>query len=453
MLKKPKNTPTYPGVYIFWKGHAPLYVGKATNLKKRVSSYFKKNAGWKVAQLIEEATQLEFIKAESEIEALVKEAELIKKYYPKFNILMRDDKNYLYVSLTSPQNKRSNVLKNLRTFVTSGEAGFPRFYFTHQPERDIISVGPFVESGSVYQAMRLLRSIFPYCTCKSPHNGRCVNAQIGRCPGYCCIKGETPTSEQKAEYLHNVRSILSIFSGKRNSLLKEFKREMKRASQNQEYEKAAKLRDRIYGLELIWKHRGVALQKRAEVPYRKIERVLQTILKTREPIRRIEGYDISNISGTDATGSMVVFYEGRPDKSQYRKFKIKTIAGANDVGSHREILSRRLAHEEWEYPDLILIDGGKPQLNAVLPILNRRSFQKIKVAALAKPPRRYFSRAPSGLGYNEDILWVAGRENPIKLKSLPSEVMYLLQRIRDESHRFAKSYHGVLRKKTFSRSR
>ncbi|MBI2096745.1 MAG: GIY-YIG nuclease family protein [Candidatus Sungbacteria bacterium] len=452
MLKKPRLIPTNSGVYIFRKDKTPLYVGKAASLKKRVSSYFKRNAGWKIDQLRRESTKIEFIKTPSEIEALIKEAELIKKHVPKFNILMRDDKSFTYIG------------------ITRGE--FPRFYLTHQLTRGQVTggrwrgkrlnkssspipyhlaptfIGPFVESSTLKQTLYMLRGIFPYCTCKEPHYGKCVNAQIGRCPGYCCEKGRIATKEEIGQYQKNVRAVVSILSGKRHALLKGLKKEMRDTSRRQEFERAAKLRDQIYGLESLHEHRGIATHQRAEIPYHKIERVLQSLLKTRDPIRRVEGYDIANISGTDSTASMIVFYDGRPDKSQYRKFKIKTVAGPNDVASHREVLRRRLIHSEWEYPDLILIDGGKPQLNAVLPLLNAKAFRKIKMLALSKPPRRHFTRAPSGAGQNEDLLHFAGRAQPMPIKSLPPPVMYFLQRVRDESHRFVRHYHHLLRRKS-----
>ena len=453
MLKKPKSIPQDPGVYIFWHAKMPIYVGKAAILKNRVSSYFKKNPGWKVEELRREATRIEFIKTPSEIEALIKEAELIKKYTPKFNILMRDDKSYTYIGITRGK--------------------FPRFFFSHQPtERQETRdkrqgkratkslspalyhlppryIGPFVESSFLKQTLKMLRRIFPYCTCKKPHAGKCVNAQIGRCPGYCCEKSRMPTTAETRQYQKNIRSIISILSGKRNALMRKLKGEMRTASKNQEYERAAILRDQIYGLESLYEHRGIAIQKRAETPYHKIERVLASIFQTKDPIRRIEGYDVANISGADSTASMVVFYDGKPDKSQYRKFKIKTIEGPNDAASQREVLQRRLAHPEWEFPDLLLIDGGKPQLNAVLPVLNAKRFRKINLAALSKPPRRYFSRAPAGAGQNEDILYMAGRAMPLPVKPLPPPVMHFLQRVRDESHRFARTYHHLLRKKRF----
>lgn len=429
MLKRPKTIPTHPGVYIFWCQKTPLYVGKALNLKKRVSSYFKKNAPWKVTQLCTESTRIEFRKAESEIEALITESELIKKYRPKYNILMRDDKNYLYVSITKDE--------------------FPRFYFTHQPERDSTTVGPFVEAVAIKEAMRMLRNAFPFCTCKRSHRGTCVNSQIGRCKGYCCIKERVATPGERTEYQKNIRTILSLLSGGRNAAIKELVSEMKEASKLHEYERAAKTRDQIYALESMYRHRGIAVKRRGETPWYKIENVLKSIFNTKEPIRRVEGYDISNISGTESTGSMIVFYDGRPDKSQYRKFKVKSIEGANDVGSHREVIKRRFLHEEWEFPQLVLIDGGKPQLNAILPLLNRKVFKGVHIAALSKPPKRYFSRAPSGPGQAEDLLYVPNRALAIPVKSLPPQVMHFLQRVRDESHRFAKAYHSVLRKKLF----
>jgi len=446
MVKKPRVIPNDPGVYIFRRGDTPIYVGKAAVLKNRVSSYFKKNPGWKVEELRREATRLEFIKTPSEIEALIKESELIKKYTPKFNVLMRDDKSYTYIGVTSGQ--------------------FPRFFFSHQPfliqnakiknqnysakfkSNPDKYIGPFVERGLLKDTLRLLRDIFPYCTCKKPHAGKCVNAQIGRCPGYCCQKDRETTSNEINEYQKNIRSIVSILTGKRNSILKNLKSEMRKASKEQQYENAAKLRDQIYGLESLAEHRGIARHQRAETPYHKIDRVLQSIFGAKEPVRRIEGYDIANISGADSTASMVVFYDGKPDKSQYRKFKIKTVIGPNDVASQREVLRRRLAHSEWEYPDLVLIDGGKPQLNAVLPLLNTKQFRKIKLAALSKPPKKFFSRAPSGPGQNEDMLYISGRSLPLAVKTFPPPVMHFLQRIRDESHRFARVYHNLLRKQS-----
>ncbi len=436
MLKKPKIIPTHPGIYIFWRGKTALYVGKAANLRKRVSSYFKKNAAWKVAELCRESTRIEFRKAESGIEALIKESGAIKTYRPKFNILMRDDKGYLYVALTDDK--------------------FPRFYFTHQPHNSLQpatdklppkAVGPFVEATLIKEVMRHLRTIFPFCSCKRLHHGVCVNAQIGRCPRYCCIKERIVTKADEESYTKNIQSILSLLSGKRNALIGELKKEIKKASKEERYEEAAKLRNQIYGLEALTRRRGIAVAKRAETPYHKIERVLQDILSTRSPVKRIEGYDIANISGDAATGSMVVFYEGRPDKSQYRKFKIKTILGPNDVGSHREVVSRRLLHDEWEKPDLMLIDGGKAQLNAVRALLNRKPLKEVRVAALSKPPRKYFTRAPAGAGHMEDMLYLPAKPAPIPLKRLPSVVAHFLQRVRDESHRFARVYHHILRRK------
>ena len=437
MLPKPKKIPTYPGIYIFWRHKAPLYIGKAANLKKRASSYFKQNPGWKVGQLRAEATRLEFVVLESEIEALIKEAELIKRWRPKYNILMRDDKSYTYVALTKEE--------------------FPRFYFTYQPNifrtlkleiRNSRFIGPFVESGLVHEALKTLRRIFPYCTCKSPHKGKCVNAQIGRDPGFCCEKGRVVTDHERKAYQKNINAIALIISGKKRKLLKELTREMRASAKRQEFEKAAKLRDQVYGLESLAAHRGVALSKRAETPYHKIERVLQDVFATRDALKRVEAYDIANISGSDSAASMVVFYDGKPDKSQYRKFKIKTVAGANDVASIREVLTRRFAHAEWEYPDVLVIDGGKPQLSAARAVLNQKRFSQICLAALSKPPKKLFSRAPAGRGHAEDLLYIVGHSVPIAVKSLPPPVMYFLQRLRDESHRFARAYHHLLRHKS-----
>jgi len=429
---KAKRAPHTPGIYIFKNKKSPIYIGKAADLKNRLSSYFRVNSGEKVRQLLQEATRLEWIKASSEVEAFLKEAELIKKYRPKYNYLLRDDKNYFYVGITREK--------------------FPRIFITHQPYKIQKSkiknqnerlklkndyLGPFTNGVALKSVLKLLRRVFPYCTCKTLHQRPCLNAEIGRCPGYCCTMYATSKKKLENDYRETIRNIIAVLSGKKKRILTDLKRSMNNAVKKEDFEKAGKIRDQIEGLENIFSHRPF-LEARpligSRTSYHFIAEYIRNLLGTKSPFSRVEGYDISNISGQEATGSMVVFIDGLPEKSEYRKFKIKTVSGANDVAMLQEIIRRRLAHPEWPYPDLMLIDGGKPQLNAVLKILWESDFpQKVrlpKVAALAK---------------REEELYIQERKTPIKLSTLPQNVALFFQRVRDESHRFAKKYHHKLR--------
>lgn len=428
---RPQTIPQTPGVYIFRKGRTPVYVGKAANLKKRLVSYFKKNAGDKVARLTAEADTVEWIETPSEIEALIQESELIKQHVPKYNVIMRDDKNFFFVGIT--------------------QGDFPRIFLTHQPytrktvrkkrrslrpttyKLQASFIGPFTSGSALKEALRILRSIFPYCTCKEGHKRPCLNAEIGRCLGFCCLKagGKTP-SEEKEEYRKNIKSIVSVLNGRKKSLLTELRREMRDAVKKENFEKAAKRRDQIAGLENILTHAKVMnhasswrtrTSKQGIYNWGKIQKNLETLVGAR--ITRTEGYDISNISGTEATGSMVVFAGGRPDRAEYRMFGIKTVHQPNDIEMHKEVMKRRLNHPEWKFPDLMVIDGGKAQLNAALSVV-RPVNTEIKVVSLAK---------------REEELYIEKRSTPIRLATLPPETAFFFQRVRDESHRFAKKYH------------
>ncbi|MBI3421042.1 MAG: UvrB/UvrC motif-containing protein [Candidatus Sungbacteria bacterium] len=433
-----KNASHAPGVYIFRTGRKPIYVGKAADIRKRLSSYFRKNVSSKTRQLIEEATALDWIVTESEIGALILEAEYIKRHLPKFNVLMRDDKNYFYVAITREQFPRIFLTHQLYTGITRGrrsETGKkkPPVSSSRSPASSFI--GPFTSGTALKTVLGLLRRAFPYCTCTQMHKRPCLNSQIGRCLGFCCNKNnvQNPNEKLQKEYGVNIKNIIAILTGKKRKLLSELKRRMHDAAKKEDFELAAKLRNQMMSIENIFSHRWIARQERTHpkqiLNWKKIERVIQTLLNTSSPISRVEGYDISNVSGTEATGSMVVFIDGRPVKSEYRKFKIKTVSGPNDVAMHREVMQRRLARTDWQRPDLLLIDGGKPQLNAVRKEL-RPGNPDIPLAALAK---------------REEELFVDGRPMPQRLDSLPPEAKFFFQHVRDESHRFAKKYHHKLR--------
>jgi len=450
MLSRPENTTSNPGVYIFKNKEKPIYIGKAGNLKNRLSSYWLKNANNKQKSLVREADELEIMETPSEIEALIKEAEMIKKNLPRYNVLMRDDKSYFYVSFSREK--------------------YPRVFVTHRPFAEIkdkkskipirggdvsyrknkkeigkyIYIGPFTSGGALKTTLRFLRSLFPFCTCLKPHIRPCLNSQIGRCLGFCCVKEKSDSKsavKNYGQYEKNIKAIRNILRGKKKNVLNKLKKEMKGNAQKGEFEKAAETRDKIFSLENILSHRLVferngrenfGKNKYPEYRWQKTEMSLKVIINTKQDVRRVEGYDISNISGTAATGSMVVFKDGIPEKKSYRKFKIKTVKQISDTDMMKEILSRRMKHREWIFPQLMLLDGGRGQLNAAISILN--NFKNIKgkvaVAALAKK--------------NEE-LYLPGREIPLLTDDLPPDTKLFLQHVRNESHRFAKKYHHKLR--------
>src|SRR3990167_1179554 len=447
-IQRPKKIPIESGIYIFRYRKTPIYIGKAANLKKRLASYWRKNYSEKVR-------------------LMMKEAELIKKYHPKYNILMRDDKHYFYVGITREE--------------------FPRIFITHQPQTSIkypVSsikdknrplntkylilntkyVGPFTSGTALHSTLRLLRRIFPYCICEINHKRPCLNSQIGRCPGCCCIQENVATNKRplvscNIQYRENIKNIIAVLEGRRRKILAELKREMRSAAKRHKFEEAAKLRDQIAGLKNIFEHRR-PLEARlprgsrtsTTVRWRKIEQILQSLLGTKNKISRVEGYDISNISGTDATGSMVVFINGVPAKSEYRKFKVKSVTGANDIAMHKEVMRRRLAHPEWQYPDLMVIDGGKAQLNAaIIAMTDRPKTLNTGCFSVQHPVLTDSFRTVCkhillvALAKREEELYIERKSTPIRLKKMPPEVMHFFQHIRDESHRFAKKYHHKLR--------
>lgn len=403
--------PQSPGVYIYRdKDGRVIYVGKAINLYHRVASYFSGTHPLSTKALVERITGVDTIVVESELEALILEANLIKKYLPAFNVRLIDDKDYLYIALTKEDfpkvvTARKKDLKTMKKFW-----------------------GPFPSSKTVRDTLKLLRRVFPWCSKPQTRNFRpCFYYHLGLCPG-ACVGIVT-----KNEYRKNTTRFAKFMDGRKNALLGGLIKELNHKSKDQKYEEASSLKKIIGGIYYLTQPNRVKLY--LENPnFLEQERSLaleqlKKDLKLPGLPMRIEGYDISNIQGKEATGSMVVLTGGEVDKSQYRKFKIRIAGRPNDVAMHREMLSRRLKHEDWPLPDLIIIDGGRGQVNAAkYEISNAKS--EIPVFGLAK--RMEWLYPPEG--------------EPLKLprKSLS---LKLLQKIRDESHRFAVSYHRKLRGK------
>jgi excinuclease ABC subunit C len=422
--EKTSKLPKKTGVYCF-KEKEILYIGKATSIKERVKNHFQQ-PGYKDYLFLDKAKKIGYIKTGSEIEALILEANLIKKYQPKYNVIWKDDKNYFFVGITKED--------------------FPRIFITHQKKFKVQSlkfkveyVGPFVDGKALKQTLKVLRKIFPYRSCYKIQNRPCLWYHLNRCPAPCLLKSkfikEIPLDSLKIKEIsqQNAKNLIKILKEGKNPVLKDLKKEMKILTKNRNFEEAAKIRDKIEALERIIENAKIFEVKAEFKEWPEIEEKLKGILKTKKKISRIEAYDVSNIQGKMATGSMVTFIDGKADKNFYRHFKIKIEGKPNDIAMLKEILSRRFNHPEWPFPDLILIDGGKSQLNvAVKCKMQNPKCKMIKVMALAK---------------RKNELFIEGQKNPILLKNLPREIFNLILQLRDEAHRFAISYHKKLRKK------
>ncbi|MCX5726842.1 MAG: GIY-YIG nuclease family protein [Candidatus Saganbacteria bacterium] len=411
---KVSKLPKSPGVYEFLdKQGKILYIGKATSLKDRVGSYFLSRSHLdrpNIEPMIEQIADVKIHETDSVLEALILEANLIKKHQPKYNVMSKDDKSFGYFVVTKEKFPRVIILWKTEL----GKEAANKIY------------GPYMSKHQMNIALKLIRRIFPFHSNKQASEKGCLDFQIGKCPG------PYAGAISRADYLKNIHGIEMILQGKKKNLLVELKRQMKEYAKKNEFEKAAEARNRIFALNHI---RDVALITDEK-----------NILNTKYQIldTRIEAYDISNIAGDYAVGSMTVFQNNHPDKSQYRKFKIKTVSGIDDVAMMREVLYRRFGND-WAKPDLILLDGGKGHLNMAQSALNDLKLD-IPVIAVAKGP----TRKKLDIFQSKFLLTYLGRNEEIREKynRILSDAK-LLERIRNEAHRFAISYHKKLRRENW----
>jgi len=402
------NLPKTPGVYCFLSKKETIYIGKAINIQSRVKNHFQQPS-YRDNLFIDKVDKIGYLETGSEIEALILEANLIKKHQPKFNVVWKDDKNYFYVAIEQNEKK------------------IPYVFITHRPKQISNSqyIGPFVEGTALKMTLRFLRRAFPYYTTKNHPKTKCTWCHLGLCPG--------PNPDLR-EYRKNIKKLILVLKGKSSAVLNSLKKEMNNLSKENKFEEAARVRDRIHNLQQVMSHAGVingGQELVVNLTAVKNTTILNELLGLQK-ISRIECYDVSNIQGKSATGSMAVFVNGRPDKNQYRKFKIKIENTPNDIAMLKEILTRRLSHPEWEYPEVILIDGGIAQLNIAISVKNERpETSGIKVISIAKR--------------NKD-LYIEGKNGFVPLKSLPQEIYNLVLQLDNEAHRFAITYHKKLRK-------
>jgi excinuclease ABC subunit C len=417
--KKLKQLPNSPGVYFYKsKSGEIIYIGKAAVLKNRVRQYFQKArvSDAKTDALVAEIADIDWTETETELDALFLESEMVKRYKPRYNILLRDDKSYVFVriDMNNP---------------------YPHVSFTRQPQDDNAQYfGPYYAGWAVKKALRYLRRVFPYSTHAVMPRRVCLQYHIGLCPG---------VEEQKInsrEYKKILKKLIRYLKGERKQVMKEIEREMKKAAKEQRFEDAARLRNQLRNLHEL--QRQIIFRDREFMDISKDFALseLKNLLDLPEIPKRIEGYDISHMSGTNNVASMVVATNGLADKSQYRKFKMQ-LPGNNDFGHMKETLSRRFSkrNESWPRPELILIDGGKGQVNAVLEALREKEID-IPLIGLAKRLETIIIPRE-----NEELEELVLPQN--------SHLVKLLQRIRDESHRFAVSYHSNLKRKGQTKSK
>ena len=410
LKQKLSKLPVDPGVY-FHKNAAGeiIYVGKAAVLKNRVRQYFQKSKkDPKTEALVAEIFDTDWIVVDTEMDALFLEAEMIKRYMPKWNILLRDDKAVSYVRISTNEE-------------------VPDISFTRTPMDDKATyVGPFYGKGTVERALRILRRIFPYYD--KPYSGKkTLNTDLGLTPGIEIGK-TTPK-----DYKRNLKKLIRYLKGDREKLLKELEKTMKEEAKAGNFELAAEARDQLFGLRKLKKRIVFSDKEFLDISSDKALKELQEVLELPEPPRRIEGYDISHQSGKDTVGSMVVFINGAAARSEYRKFKIRTSTN-DDLKSMQEVITRRLKHKEWDYPDLIILDGGKTQVNAILSLV-----EPFNIPVIGRDKSGDHSKSAE-----VKIVTING----IYKLSNSSHIARLIARIDEESHRFAITYHSLLKRKS-----
>jgi len=426
---KARALPASPGVYLMKddKGRV-LYVGKAVALNSRVASYFipSTDLGPKKQRMLDEVDDFDTIECEGEWEALLAENRLIKDLHPPYNARLTDGKTFPYLAVTTRED-------------------FPGVYITRNPSDERFRggriFGPFTSVYSLREAMKLLQRVFKFRTCELAINADddsrrhfrpCLLHPIKQCTAPCAAK------IGKDEYRADINRFLRFLESKRSVMLRELRQEMEQASADLEFEKAARLRDEIQAIEKLDERgkRRDGWQPETESFYVDPKRGLRSLRKTLnladEP-RTVECFDIAHLQGQETVGSKVCFVDGRPLKDQYRRYKVRT-ATNDDFMSMREVISRAYREPgggQGLYPDLIVIDGGRGQLNAAMEALAEFEHQPPAVIALAK---------------KEEAIYVPGSEQPIRL-SRQNLGLKLCQSIRDEAHRFAQSYHHLLRRK------
>ncbi len=360
-----KKLPDKTGIYIFLHKGKPIYIGRALSLKKRVSSYFQKGLDPRIEEMTRLIDDIKYIETETILESVILEANLIKKHWPKYNIKDKDNRSFAYIIITKEDFPKPMIIRERE--------------IKKIPHKELI-FGPYKSTKIASSVLKIIRRIFPYSTCN--YTGKpCFSYQIGLCPGVCL--GEIT----KKEYLKNIKNIILFLKGEKKRLIKKLIKE--------DPQKAESLKH-IQDIILISKADYTPLS-----------------------FNRIEGYDVSHLSGKNAYGAMVVFVDNKPDKSQYRLFKVKK--SPDDLRSLEEMILRRFKHREWPFPSLILIDGGKPQIDFISKALEKENIS-IPLVGISK--------------YGKDKL-VFTKKTKKSLRELIGSNKSTLLKVREEAHRFS----------------
>ncbi|MFM7077795.1 MAG: excinuclease ABC subunit UvrC [Planctomycetaceae bacterium] len=422
---KVRSFPTTPGVYLMKDGAGRvIYVGKAKNLRARAGSYFLRAAAEdrRTAELVREIRDIDYLEAESEVDALLLESRLVKDVQPKFNSDLKDDKTFPYLQITTHED-------------------YPRVEFTRTPRQKGVKLyGPFTSAGSLRGAIVVLQRIFKFRTCTLDIDADdpqwrwfrpCLLASIGQCTAPCNLR------IAKEEYRADINRLRTFLDGGKKRLLEEMRAEMLAASGRLEFEKAARLRDEVRLLETLDQRGDLEEHVQPEVflvDPKKGLAGLQKVLGLPAPPRVIEGVDIAHLHGDETVASLVQFIDGLPFKAGYKRYRIKGVDGIDDFKSIHEVVSRRFARlvrEGAGLPDVFLVDGGKGQLSAAMDALDSLGIEAPCVISLAK---------------REEEVFLPGRSEPLRI-SRDAWSLRLLEYVRDEAHRFAQHYHHFLRRR------
>jgi len=453
--EKLKDLPRTPGVYFHKsKSGEVIYVGKAAVLKNRVRQYFQSSRGFdnKTLALVNEIHDTDWVETESEIDALFLESEMVKRYMPRYNVLLRDDKSQMFVRVDM-------------------KSEWPTVSFTRNPQDDGAEYyGPFYNGYALKKALRYLRRVFPYFLKPPVKQTSRLDQDLGLSPRI---------DDGPEVYKANLRKLISYIKGNRKTIAAEIEKEMKQAAKDQQFEKAARLRNKLGHMKELQRRVMFGDREFLDISKDKALSDLVDILGLKAVPKRIEGYDISHQGGMNVVASMVVFTNGVSDRAEYRKFKTK-VEKNDDVGNMRETIVRRFSEKNtksWGMPDLVLIDGGKRQLDAALAAMNERNVN-VPTISIAKREEEIIIHSTkshvatdsllalqkervSGVGVFKEGEYIVvnlhlGQRNAgAHSKNLGSggtlspytDIVKLFQRIRDESHRFAVSYHTVLKRK------
>lgn len=418
-----EHLPASNGIYQFVKGDEIVYVGKSVNIKARVLSHIEAaKLDNKEAAIVRNSDSIRYFVTDTEFKALLLESQLIRSIKPVYNVRWRDDKSYLYIKISIKDE-------------------YPKVFLSrHEEDPKARYFGPFPSVRTTQDIIRSIRRVFPFDTQKNLSKRACFYSKIGLCNPCPNVIQQEPDLETKKElqrqYKLNIRRVMRVLEGNTDAILKDMYNDLKELSEDQRYEEAIVQRNRILRFERFLQ--GRQLDKRGEEVFNQAEEGMESLRKLllrtfpELPLpKRIECYDISNTNQQEITASMVVMTDGMIDKKQYRKFRIKDMTVQSDFEAMREVFQRRIKRETWPVPDLIVVDGGRPQVRTVMEVFAQNEYG-VPFIGIAKNPDRLITGTP-------DMSMIR--------PPLNHPGFSLVRALRDESHRFAKKYHVLLRSK------